>query len=695
MKKEDNNKKMEKEWADRKELQILNIHTVVVGSGAAGLNSADCLWKFGVRDMALVTERMNFGTSRNTGSDKQTYYKLSLSGSGTDSVRKLAQVLYDGGCVDGDHALCEAALSCQGFFKLVELGVPFPHDRYGEYVGYKTDHDPNDRGTSAGPYTSRYMTEALERSVRDKNIPVYDTFQVIRILTHQKKLYGILCLDTSGGGFVLIRCVNVVYATGGPAGIYWDSVYPASQFGASGIAFEAGAPGKNLTEWQYGLASKNPRWNVSGSYMQVLPRVVSTDQDGGDERDFLMEFYDNREEMMNMVFLKGYQWPFDARKAAHGSSMIDLLVYRETCVRGRRVWLDYRSNPGGRPIDFEMLSEEAKEYLKRSGACQQTPYERLCRLNAPAVSFYKEHQVDLKTEMLEVAVCAQHNNGGLAVDSWWQTEVEGFFAVGEAAGTHGICRPGGSALNSGQVGSARAAEYIAAHKEQQRPWTKDVGESLKEQVEDCISMGIRVYAGQVFSNTNAEGLENMPGTKRFSYMWKHAVQDMSRYGAMMRQKEGMEKMCQEIGLELKELTGPEAESGVHEKNWGQKGTGVDTAFLSRFYRYYDMRICQKVYLEAMLDYQKHGGRSRGSALYPEIPAESGDQVVVPELAAFTLDGPDGMAHRGEVQEIRYDREKGTCKAVWRPVRKLEQIREPDVFEVVWKRYREMDYMGRE
>lgn len=43
MKKEDNNKKMEKEWADRKELQILNIHTVVVGSGAAGLNSADCL----------------------------------------------------------------------------------------------------------------------------------------------------------------------------------------------------------------------------------------------------------------------------------------------------------------------------------------------------------------------------------------------------------------------------------------------------------------------------------------------------------------------------------------------------------------------------------------------------------------------------------------------------------------------------
>jgi succinate dehydrogenase/fumarate reductase flavoprotein subunit len=37
------------------------------------------------------------------------------------------------------------------------------------------------------------------------------------------------------------------------------------------------------------------------------------------------------------------------------------------------------------------------------------------------------------------------------------------FAVGECAGTHGIARPGGSALNAGQVGSLRAAQYISAH----------------------------------------------------------------------------------------------------------------------------------------------------------------------------------------------------------------------------------------
>ena len=63
----------------------------------------------------MVTEHRLSGTSRNTGSDKQTYYKLSLAGDTPDSVRDLAGVLFHGECVDGDLALCEAALSAPCF----------------------------------------------------------------------------------------------------------------------------------------------------------------------------------------------------------------------------------------------------------------------------------------------------------------------------------------------------------------------------------------------------------------------------------------------------------------------------------------------------------------------------------------------------------------------------------------------------
>ena len=61
----------------------------------------------------------------------------------------MAKTLFDGGLMHGDIALTEAALSAKCFYKLVEAGVPFPHNRYGEYIGYKTDHDPSKRATSA------------------------------------------------------------------------------------------------------------------------------------------------------------------------------------------------------------------------------------------------------------------------------------------------------------------------------------------------------------------------------------------------------------------------------------------------------------------------------------------------------------------------------------------------------------------
>jgi len=59
---------------------------VVVGTGCAGFNAADRLHHYGRTDIAIVTDYVKGGTSRNTGSDKQTYYKLTLSGNEPDSV---------------------------------------------------------------------------------------------------------------------------------------------------------------------------------------------------------------------------------------------------------------------------------------------------------------------------------------------------------------------------------------------------------------------------------------------------------------------------------------------------------------------------------------------------------------------------------------------------------------------------------
>lgn len=431
-------------------------HTLIIGTGCAGYNAADKLYDLGVRDIAIVTEGRFMGTSRNTGSDKQTYYKLSLCGSDPDSVRELANTLYSGGGVMGEHALCEAAYSTRCFMRLVELGVPFPTNEFGEFAGYKTDHDPRTRATSCGPLTSKYMTEALEASVLSKNIEIIDRQRVIKILTDENGVCGIACADTQSGEISVIGCQNVILCTGGPACIYKNTVYPESQHGATGLAIDAGATLSNVEEWQYGIASTKFRWNLSGTYQQVLPRYISVCPDGV-EREFLFDALG--EKSLDLIFLKGYQWPFDTRKI-DASSKIDLLVASEI-KKGNSVFLDYLHNPKGLENGFGVLSAEAYSYLERSRALFGTPIERLEKMNPGAIRLYADHGIDLYKERLEIAVCAQHCNGGVLVDENWQSDVSGLFAAGEAAGTFGVYRPGGSALNSTQVGSLRAAEYIS------------------------------------------------------------------------------------------------------------------------------------------------------------------------------------------------------------------------------------------
>lgn len=443
-------------------MQEYTFDTIIVGTGCAGYNCADWLYTLGRRDLAIVTRGRLSGASRNTGSDKQTYYKLSLASGMPDSVRKMARDLCAGGGVNAGVALAEAAGSTRSFMKLVNLGVPFPCNEYGEFVGYQTDHDHSGRATSAGPYTSKYMTEALERAVLEKGIPILEGLTAFHLFTLHGRVTGLACIDEAGeseaAGLVIFHCNQLVIATGGEAAAYWDSVYPESQTGALGMLVRAGVRLVNLNHWQYGLASTKFRWNVSGSYQQALPRYVSVGADGF-EHEFLTEAFPNPAEMLGRIFLKGYQWPFDAQKA-EGSSKIDLLVQQE-CAKGRRVFLDFRRNPSGMGSGFGLIPEEAKKYLEHSGALLLTPYQRLQKLNPAAIGLYREHGIDLSNEMLEIAVCAQHQNGGADVDVNWQTSVTGLYAVGEAAGTFGAYRPGGTALNSAQVGSLRAAEHIA------------------------------------------------------------------------------------------------------------------------------------------------------------------------------------------------------------------------------------------
>lgn len=452
------------------EVDVYRCHTIVVGSGAAGLTCALRLHELGIEDVAVLTTDAHGGTSYRSGSDKQTYYKMSVFGDTPDSPVEMAHSLFDGGAMHGDMAYIESLYSLPAFYHLVENGVPFPYNSYGAFVGYKTDHDPRQRATSAGPKTSRFMVETSTRRVKQKGIPVIEEVTAVRLVkTDAGRAVGVVGLkkDRVFGkilGTVLFQAECVVLATGGPGELYADSVYPQGQVSCHGPALEAGASAVNLGESQFGIASTKFRWNLSGTYQQVLPAYFSENVEG-DRHNFLARHFSNLPDMASNIFLKGYQWPFSAARASgFGSSLVDIAVFQEKKT-GRAVYLDFMRNPecNGHPLDIDALIPEAKEYLRLSGATQETPYERLAWMNPESIDIYAENGIDLR-DPLEIAVCFQHNNGGLRVDDVYQTDIENLFAIGEVAGVHGVARPGGSALNSGQVGAMRVAQYIAATK---------------------------------------------------------------------------------------------------------------------------------------------------------------------------------------------------------------------------------------
>ncbi len=660
-------------------------NTVIVGAGAAGMACAvRCVesWRArGIPDgherLLVVTAGLGLGASRMSGSDKQTYYKMGTSPRVPDSAEEFAKALTAFGCCHGDHALIEALGSLRGFYHLVDCGVPFPHDPSGAFIGYKTDHDPYERATSAGPRTSKFMAEALQAKAQRLGIPIVDKQTVVDFVTAgtgaQGRIVALVCLDLlhdEGAGLVLSVYVaeNWVLAAGGPGELYTASVYPRGQSGIHGPALKAGLVGCNFTEGQFGLASVKFRWNVSGTYMQAVPRIYSTDAAGSDEREFLTEYFTDTASMATSIFLKGYQWPFDAQRITGGqSSLIDMAVHQERVVRGRRVWMDFLRNPLGRgdwqPFRLDRLGQEALNYLRKTGATQGTPIERLRRMNPPAIEIYAENGIDLTREPVEIAVCAQHHNGGFAVNNWWESNLAKTFVIGETAGTHGVKRPGGAALNAGQVGAIRAAEYLTAVGSPEAADLSAHATAVQQGLAETIQHLRRVLAhGATATTTPAEAMAEIG-------------QRMTRYGAHLRSPGGAAAALQA------------AKAQYHRcLQEGLKLTSPDqlrAAILAE-----QQCLTHVAMLKAICGLCERGAGSRGSyCILAEDGLEMHPALIDPETTKPYRFRPENTELRNSILHLRYDPAAEDLFELWdekpRPI--------PDrqiAFEPAWAEFRE-------
>ncbi|MDQ8194178.1 FAD-binding protein [Coraliomargarita sp. SDUM461004] len=444
---------------------------LVLGSGAAGMRAAVELHRRGV-DVLVASTGLFAGTSACSGSDKQTLYTASTDYKG-DNFIQYAQSLCSGGAMDFSTAYVEAIGSNDAVGGLQFMGLPLPHDDQGAILRYQTDHDEAGRATSCGPRTSKLMVKVLFDEALTLGVRILPSTSGIRIVKEtvdgEERVCGVIALHREESrndfGLIFIQCEDLIIATGGPGELYRDSVYPHHCHGGLGLALEAGIELCNVTESQFGIGTPRTTfpWNLSGTYVQVMPRVYSVDHDGK-EVNFLKRYYRSTREMVSNTFRKGYQWPFHStRMLDYGSSLFDLAVYLE-CQAGRKVYLDFLRNPEpvneGESFSLEDLDPDVRSYLENNEALYNLPIDRLRRMNPLAIELYRMHGTDLCREPLEFAMNNQHMNGGILINDWGQTSLAGCYAIGEAAGSHGVTRPGGAALNSGQVFGKRVAVAI-------------------------------------------------------------------------------------------------------------------------------------------------------------------------------------------------------------------------------------------
>ncbi len=574
---------------------VYKCEALVLGSGAAGMRAVVELHRRGI-DVLVASTGLYAGTSACSGSDKQTLYTASTDYKG-DNFVKYAQSLCSGGAMDFSTAYVEAIGSIDAMGGLQFMGLPLPHDDQGAILRYQTDHDEAGRATSCGPRTSKLMVKVLFDEALTLGARILPSCSGIRIVKEtvdgQERVCGVIALHReekrNAYGLVFIQCENLVIATGGPGELYRDSVYPHHCHGGLGIALEAGIELCNVTESQFGIGTPrtNFPWNLSGTYVQVMPRVYSVDAEGN-EINFLKRFYRTTREMVSNTFRKGYQWPFHStRMLDYGSSLFDLAVYLEQKA-GRKVYLDFLRNP--EPVNedenfsLDDLDPDVRAYLENNEALYDLPIDRLRRMNPLAIELYRMHGTDLCQEPLEFAMNNQHMNGGILINDWGQTSLDGCYAIGEAAGSHGVTRPGGAALNSGQVFGKRVAVAIKRSRLKRSAFEPDA-DQIVSQIENSLAQAGRYL--------NAEGGKTPKEIKT------EIQARMSDYAGIICTESGVHCALEDAQA----LRRAVATDGIRVNSASMVGSA---------FRWQHMALVSEAVLTALDYYIRNGGGSRGA-----------------------------------------------------------------------------------
>ncbi len=529
-------------------MKMIDCDVLIVGSGGAALRAAIAARETESGLSVLVATKGKPGKSgvtANSCSDRMAFHATlpTTEPGGEDSWTYHADDIYRIGGKVSDKNLAEtlAKNAADAYGYLDSIGVPFVK-KNGLPDQFVTDGSAYARACYTGPRTAVHIENALVNHFKTLNINVLEYVMVVRLVLSGDRLAGVVAVDTRekdpSRAVFCIRTPAVILATGGGGMIYEHNVFPGGMTGDGfAMSYEAGAELVNMEFVQIGIASTKTKFNCSGSMMRAVPRLVNS---RGEE--FLAKYFPaltTAADVANTVFKKGASWPVSYEHKTH---IIDIALYKEWKA-GNKTFLDFGRNPEG--FSFECLTEENQARYRKEMSTDlgeknrnRSPLERLREINQPSIDWFAEYGINLeKGDLIEVAACAQHFQGGIKINSQARTTVPFVWAAGETAGgQHGANRPGGNALLDCQVfgriaGEDAAIQVKALRNQPVQPSEAQEDKSLLSAAVDGVLDEISQTVGR---DTNA-------------FEFRHALQVLTEEGAgIVRTEAGLRESLSKL-----------------------------------------------------------------------------------------------------------------------------------------------------
>jgi len=382
---------------------------IVIGSGIAGLYTALCARRRGVREVALVTKAAL--------EDSATRYAQGgiAAAMGPDDSPQLheADTLAAGaGLCDLGAVGALASEAADRVADLLRLGVEFDREDGKLAHAREAAHGVARVLHAGGDATGLHIEEALVRAVRNQGIEVRAGAFVTDLIVEAGACRGVRLAD----GEELTASATVL-ATGGAGQLFACTTNPPVSTGDGvALALRAGAVVADLEFFQFHpTAFAGP-----GAWRFLISEAVRGH--GAVLRNHRGEAFMTR---------------YDERAELAPRDVVSRSIVREMERHGlTHVWLDATSFTRG---DFS---------------------RRFPTIHAHCVA----NGVDPEREPIPVSPAAHYLMGGVWTDVWGQTSLPGLYACGETAatGVHGANRLASNSLLEGLVFGSRVAEAIVA-----------------------------------------------------------------------------------------------------------------------------------------------------------------------------------------------------------------------------------------